>query len=50
MLGDKKLFEFTYRAMELNCIRNIISNNINKKFKNNDDTKNKITFFVKNKK
>lgn len=51
MLVDKKNYsKLLYRAMELNCIRNIISNNINKKFKNNDQTKNKITFFVKNKK
>ena len=51
MLSDKKNYSnLLYRAMELNCIRNIISNNVNKKFKNNDDTKNKITFFVKNKK
>ncbi len=51
MLIDKKNYsKLLYRAMELNCIRNIISNNINKKFKNNDQTKNKIIFFVKNKK
>jgi hypothetical protein len=51
MLADKKNYsKLLYRSMELNCIRNIISNNINKKFKNNDQTKNKITFFVKNKK
>lgn len=51
MLNDKKNYsDLLFRAMELNCIRNIISNSINKKYKYNDQTKDKITFFVKKKK
>jgi hypothetical protein len=48
MLNDKKNYLFLlYRAMELNCIRNIIANNISKKFNYNDQTKIKISFFTK---
>ena len=51
MLEDRKNYSaLLYRAMELNCVRNIISNNINKKFHKQDHTKNKISFFVKNEK
>lgn len=50
MLDDKKNYsDLLFRAMELNCIRNIISNSINKKYKYNDQTKDKVTFFVKKK-